>query len=66
MDTQTEMALIDRLQNEMADRTAVIITHRLPLLKLVSRIIVMEQGKVIADGPRDAVLKQITQPQVKP
>ena len=66
MDTQTEMALIDRLQNEMADRTAIIITHRLPLLKLVSRIIVMEQGKVIADGPRDAVLKQITQPQVKP
>ena len=66
MDTQTEMALIDRLQSEMADRTALIITHRLPLLKLVSRIIVMEQGKVIADGPRDAVLKQITQPQVKP
>jgi ATP-binding cassette, subfamily C, bacterial LapB len=66
MDTQTEMALIDRLQSEMADRTAIIITHRLPLLKLVSRIIVMEQGKVIADGPRDAVLKQITQPQVKP
>ena len=66
MDTQTEMALIDRLQNEMADRTALIITHRLPLLKLVSRIIVMDQGKVIADGPRDAVLKQITQPQVKP
>ena len=66
MDTQTEMALIDRLQSELADRTAIIITHRLPLLKLVSRIIVMEQGKVIADGPRDAVLKQITQPQVKP
>jgi ATP-binding cassette, subfamily C, bacterial LapB len=66
MDTQTEMALIDRLQSEMADRTALIITHRLPLLKLVSRIIVMDQGKVIADGPRDAVLKQITQPQVKP
>jgi ATP-binding cassette subfamily C protein LapB len=66
MDTQTEMALIDRLQSELADRTALIITHRLPLLKLVSRIIVMDQGKVIADGPRDAVLKQITQPQVKP
>lgn len=65
MDAQTEMGLIDRLQDELADRTAVIITHRLPLLKLVSRIIVMDQGKVIADGPRDAVLKQITQPQAK-
>jgi ATP-binding cassette, subfamily C, bacterial LapB len=66
MDAQTEMALIDRLQTEMADRTALIITHRLPLLKLVSRIIVIDQGKVVADGPRDAVLKQISQPQVKP
>jgi ATP-binding cassette, subfamily C, bacterial LapB len=64
MDAQTEMALIDRLQTELADRTALIITHRLPLLKLVSRIIVIDQGKVAADGPRDAVLKQITTPQV--
>jgi ATP-binding cassette, subfamily C, bacterial LapB len=54
------------LQGELADRTALIITHRLPLLKLVTRIILMDQGKVIADGPRDAILKQITaQPQVK-
>jgi ATP-binding cassette subfamily C protein LapB len=65
MDNQTEMTLIERLQHELADRTALIITHRLPLLKLVSRIILMEQGKVIADGPRDAVLKQISaKPQV--
>jgi ATP-binding cassette, subfamily C, bacterial LapB len=64
LDTQSEMALIDRLQGELADRTALIITHRLPLLKLVSRIIVMDAGKVIADGPRDAILKQIAKPQV--
>ncbi len=65
MDAQTEMALIDRLQNELEDRTALIITHRLPLLKLVSRIIVIDQGKVAADGPRDAVLQQIAKPPVK-
>ncbi len=64
MDTQTEMALIDRLQRELADRTAILITHRLPLLKLVSRIIVIDAGKVVADGPRDAILKQIAKPQV--
>jgi ATP-binding cassette, subfamily C, bacterial LapB len=63
MDTQTEIGLIDRLQRELVDRTAIIITHRMPLLKLVSRILVIEQGKVIADGPRDAVLKQISKPQ---
>ena len=66
MDTQTEMGLIDRLQGELANRTTLIITHRMPLLKLVTRIILMDQGKVIADGPRDTILKQITaQPQVK-
>jgi ATP-binding cassette, subfamily C, bacterial LapB len=59
MDNQTEQLLIDRLVTELADRTAVVITHRLPLLKLVSRIIIMDQGKVIADGPRDAVLEQL-------
>lgn len=66
MDNQTEMNLIERLKAELADRTALIITHRLPLLNLVSRIILLDQGKVIADGPRDVVLKQITAPaQVK-
>jgi ATP-binding cassette, subfamily C, bacterial LapB len=65
MDNQTEMALIDRLHNELSDRTALIITHRLPLLKLVSRIILLDQGKVVADGPRDVILKQISgKPQV--
>lgn len=64
MDTQTEMALIERLQRELSDRTALLITHRLPLLKLVSRVLVIDSGKVIADGPRDAILKQIAKPQV--
>jgi ATP-binding cassette, subfamily C, bacterial LapB len=60
MDNQTEMQLIERLKGELADRTALIITHRLPLLNLVSRIILMDAGRVIADGPRDAVLKQLS------
>ncbi len=66
MDNQTEMQLIERLKAELADRTALIITHRMPLLNLVSRIILMESGKVIADGPRDAILKQLSgKPQVQ-
>jgi ATP-binding cassette subfamily C protein LapB len=66
MDNQTEMQLIERLKAELADRTALIITHRMPLLNLVSRIILMDGGKVIADGPRDAILKQLSaKPQVQ-
>jgi len=37
----------------------VLITHRPPLLKLVNRIILMDRGRVMLDGPRDKVLEQI-------
>ncbi|HYE27117.1 MAG TPA: type I secretion system permease/ATPase [Allosphingosinicella sp.] len=60
MDSQTETALIQRLQEELKGRTLLLITHRPPLLALVSRILLIERGRVVADGPRDEVLKQIT------
>jgi ATP-binding cassette subfamily C protein LapB len=62
MDTQSEGALIQRLQEELKDRTLILITHRPPLLQLVSRIILIDRGRIAADGPRDAVMKQITRP----
>jgi ATP-binding cassette subfamily C protein LapB len=60
MDDQTENAMIQRLESEVADRTLLLITHRMPLLRLVTRIILLDSGKIMADGPRDAVLKGIT------
>jgi ATP-binding cassette subfamily C protein LapB len=62
MDSQTEIALIQRLQEELKGRTLILITHRPPLLALVSRIILLDKGRVAADGPRDEVLKQISRP----
>lgn len=62
MDAQTETALIQRLQNELKDRTFVLITHRPPLLALVRRIILVDKGRVAMDGPRDEVMKRLTQP----
>ncbi|WP_315761083.1 type I secretion system permease/ATPase [Sphingomonas sp. Y38-1Y] len=62
MDSQTEAALIDRLSEEMKGRTLVMITHRSALLKLADRIAIVEGGKVIADGPRDAILQQLNRP----
>ena len=66
MDAQTETSLIQRLRDELKDRTLVLITHRPPLLALVSRIMLIERGKVAMDGPRDEVLKQITRQQSPP
>ncbi|HEY0026569.1 MAG TPA: type I secretion system permease/ATPase [Allosphingosinicella sp.] len=62
MDSTTETALIHRLQEELKDRTLILITHRPPLLALVSRIMLIDKGKVMADGPRDDVLRQISRP----
>ncbi|HYN46670.1 MAG TPA: type I secretion system permease/ATPase [Allosphingosinicella sp.] len=62
MDSQTETSLIQRLQEELKGRTLILITHRPPLLQLVQRIILLDRGKVVSDGPRDSVLKQIMRP----
>lgn len=62
MDAQTEGALIQRLREEFKGRTLILITHRPPLLQLVDRIILLDQGKIVSDGPRDNVLKQIMRP----
>jgi ATP-binding cassette subfamily C protein LapB len=62
MDAQTEQGLLQRLQTEAEGRTLVLITHKPPLLALVSRILLVDRGRIIADGPRDAVLKQLSRP----
>jgi ATP-binding cassette subfamily C protein LapB len=62
MDTQTETTLIQRLQEELEGRTLLLITHRPPLLQLVKRIILLDKGKIVTDGPRDDVVKQLTRP----
>ena len=59
MDSQTEADLIDRLNTELAGRTLIVVTHRQSLLKLVNRIVIMDQGRIIADGPRDRVLAEL-------
>ena len=64
MDTQTEGALIERLGREVQGRTFMLVTHRPSLLALVQRVIVLDRGKVMADGPRDAVMQQLTRPKV--
>ena len=61
MDTQSENLLIDRLAGEIAERTVVVVTHRASMLRLVERVIVLEHGKIVADGPRDAVLNGMSE-----
>ena len=59
MDTDSELLLQKRLQTAMAGRTVVLVTHRLSMLRIVDRLIVMENGQIRLDGPRDAVLQAL-------
>lgn len=51
----------------LADRGAgyVIVTHKNSILPLVDRVIIMDASRVIADGPRDAVLKALSEGKVR-
>nr|WP_237219392.1 ATP-binding cassette domain-containing protein [Salipiger abyssi] len=56
LDQTLEKTLVSRLESWLAHRTAVIATHRVPILSLASRTMVLAQGRVAVDGPRDQVL----------
>ena len=59
MDTDAELALQRRLASIIEGRTLVLITHRLSMLRIVDRLVVMENGRIKLDGPRDAVLARL-------
>ena len=61
MDTQTESYFIDRLKNAMSPKqTLMVATHRHQMLSIVDRLIVIDGGRIVADGPRDEILGRLT------
>jgi ATP-binding cassette, subfamily C, bacterial LapB len=62
MDAMSEAQLIERLRAEIADRTLILVSHRIQLLQLVDRLIVVDNGRIIQDGPRDQVLQAMSGP----
>ncbi|MEM8827482.1 MAG: ATP-binding cassette domain-containing protein, partial [Pseudomonadota bacterium] len=66
MDAQTEAQVLARLETETEGRTTIIITHRPPFLKLATRVILMDKGKIVTDGPKDEVLKLLQSAQTDP
>src|SRR4029077_6608840 len=61
MDLASERQLIRHLSQSFDRNTTIIIsTHRFSMLELVDRLIVIEQGRVIADGPKAQVLQALS------
>lgn len=61
MDHSTEMAVKRQLAEYVQGKTLLVVTHRNSLLEMVDRIIVVDNGKLVADGPRDTVVQALQQ-----
>ena len=59
LDLNSEQAFVRNLQPMLDGKTLITVTHRLPLLELVDRIIVLAEGKIALDGPKDKVLEKL-------
>jgi len=62
MDAQSEIQFLRQLKEAMSHShgTLVVVTHRPAVLELVQRIVVVDGGRVVMDGPRDAVLAALS------
>jgi ATP-binding cassette subfamily C protein LapB len=59
MDFTSEAQITQRLGGFAQDKTVVLVTHRTSLLAMVTRVIVIDGGKVVADGPRDRIMEAL-------
>ncbi len=64
MDNNAELLLRQRMATMLQDKTLLLFTHRTSLLQLVDRVVVMDAGRVVADGPKADVLKALRAGQV--
>ncbi|QTD31467.1 type I secretion system permease/ATPase [Pseudomonas fluorescens] len=60
MDTQTESQFLEHLKRATEGQTLVVVTHRPSLLSLVERIVIVDEGKIVADGPKDKILSTLS------
>lgn len=65
MDHSTEETVRQRLALATKDKTVLIVTHRTALLDLVERLIVIDAGRIVADGPKDRVVAALRSGQVE-
>lgn len=64
MDARTEKRLCSQLGRILEGKTLLLITHRASLLTLADRVIVLDNGSVRADGPKDNILEAIQKGQL--
>lgn len=64
MDNTSEELIKKALMPVVADKTLLLVTHRASLLSLVERLIILDNGKIIADGPKESVMSALKKGQI--
>ncbi|NMZ03571.1 type I secretion system permease/ATPase [Pseudomonas proteolytica] len=64
MDNTGEERLKQRLQAVVENKTVVLVTHRASLLSLVDRLLVIDRGQILADGPKAVVMEALKKGQI--
>ena len=59
LDTQSELKILKNLQGFMQNKSTLFVSHKRNMIQLATRIIVLNQGKVHLNGPKDKVLAQL-------
>ena len=59
LDARAEKQFINSMKQTIKDRSMLLITHKMHLLQLVDRIIIVDNGKIVADGPKENVLEKL-------
>jgi ATP-binding cassette subfamily C protein LapB len=59
MDFSTEAHITQRMAQFAQGRTVVLVTHRTSMLAMVQRVIVVDNGRVVADGPRERIMEAL-------
>lgn len=64
MDNTGEERLKQRLHGVIEKKTVILVTHRASLLSLVDRLVVIDRGQIVADGPKVAVMEALKKGQI--
>ena len=65
MDTQAEQAFCRYVNEQIEGKTLVLVTHKHSMMQMVDRLILVHQGEVVMDGPRDDVINALKSGSVK-
>ena len=64
MDNTSEDLIKKALTPMVSNKTLLLVTHRASLLSLVDRLIILDNGKIIADGPKESVMTALKKGQI--